>query len=187
MSLLIRINLAVGVLFALAALTTGFACQTVLQANAERQSIAEAGLMMDSALAIREYTASEILPLLSTRMQSEFLPQSVPLLCGYAKFLETSRCPPPSIRTRRRLSIRLIRAIGLRIERRTSSRDSGTTQPRSRSSANETRRWAGRFSLQDPPAPMRSACRATVYQLPRRRPSSHATATATASAGERMR
>jgi len=94
MNLLVRINLAVGVLFALAALTTGFACRTVLQANAERQSLAEASLMMDSALAMREYTASEILPLLSTRMQSEFLPQSVPFYAATQNFLRLHDAHP---------------------------------------------------------------------------------------------
>jgi protein-histidine pros-kinase len=78
MNLLVRINLALAVIFVLGALTTGLACRAVLQANAEREIIAQAGLMMDSALAIRDYTESEILPLLHAQMQSEFLPQSVP-------------------------------------------------------------------------------------------------------------
>ena len=43
--------------------------------------------MMDSALAIRDYTANEILPLLSERIQSEFPPQSVPFYAATQNFL----------------------------------------------------------------------------------------------------
>jgi HAMP domain-containing protein len=87
MNLLVRINLAIGLLFALGVLITGLACRSVIQRSAERHSIAEAALMMDSALAIREYTAAEILPLLSGRMQVEFLPQSVPFYAATQSFL----------------------------------------------------------------------------------------------------
>lgn len=59
MSLLVRINLALVVVFAVGATITGITCRAVLQANAEREIRAEAGLMMDSALAVRAYTASE--------------------------------------------------------------------------------------------------------------------------------
>ena len=65
----------------------GYACRVILEANAQREVVAEAGLMMDSALAIREYTANEILPLLSERMQKEFPPQSVPFYAATQNFL----------------------------------------------------------------------------------------------------
>jgi HAMP domain-containing protein len=42
---------------------------------------------MDSALAIRAYTANEILPLLSARIQEEFPPQSVPFYAATQNFL----------------------------------------------------------------------------------------------------
>ena len=87
MSLLIRINLALGAVFVVAALIAGYACRTILEANAQREVFAEAGLMMDSALAIRDYTANEILPLLRERMQNEFLPQSVPFYAATQNFL----------------------------------------------------------------------------------------------------
>ena len=94
MNLLVRINLALAVIFVLGALTTGLACRAVLQANAEREIIAQAGLMMDSALAIRDYTESEILPLLHAQMQSEFLPQSVPFYAATQNFLRLHRTHP---------------------------------------------------------------------------------------------
>lgn len=87
MSLLVRINLALIVVFAIGATITGFVCRTVLQANAEREIRTEAGLMMDSALAVRDYTAKEIAPLLHAQMQSVFLPQSVPAYAATENFL----------------------------------------------------------------------------------------------------
>ena len=94
MNLLVRINLAIGVLFVLGVLITGLACRSVIRSNAERQSLTEAALLMDSALAIREYTATEILPLLSTRMQVEFLPQSVPFYAATQSFLRVHKAHP---------------------------------------------------------------------------------------------
>jgi HAMP domain-containing protein len=87
MSLLIRINVALGLVFVAAASIAGYACWTILEANARREVFAEAGLMMDSALAIRAYTASEILPLLGERIQEEFPPQSVPFYAATQNFL----------------------------------------------------------------------------------------------------
>jgi HAMP domain-containing protein len=87
MSLLTRINLALGAVFIVAALAAGYVCRSILEANAQREVFAEAGLMMDSALAIRDYTANEILPLLSERIQSEFPPQSVPFYAATQNFL----------------------------------------------------------------------------------------------------
>jgi protein-histidine pros-kinase len=87
MSLLVRINLALGAVFLAAASISGYACWTILEANAQREVLAEAGLMMDSALAMRDYTANEILPLLTDRIQSEFPPQSVPFYAATQNFL----------------------------------------------------------------------------------------------------
>jgi HAMP domain-containing protein len=86
-SLLIRINLALGAVFIVAAVIAGYACRTILEANAQREVFADAGLMLDSALAIRAYTANEILPLLTERIQEEFPPQSVPFYAATQNFL----------------------------------------------------------------------------------------------------
>ena len=94
MNLLVRINLALAVIFVLGAFTTGLACRAVLQANAEREIIAAAGLMMDGAVATRDYTANEILPLLHDQMQKEFLPQSVPFYAATQNFLRLHRAHP---------------------------------------------------------------------------------------------
>jgi len=67
MSLLVRINAAMSVVFIGAAFIAGHCCWSILEANARREVLAEAGLMMDSALVTRAYTANEILPLLEQR------------------------------------------------------------------------------------------------------------------------
>ena len=87
MSLLFRINAALGAVFLIAALLAGYVCRTMLEANAQREVIIEAGLMMDSAAAVRSYTANEILPLIATRMKDEFPPQSVPSYAATQNFL----------------------------------------------------------------------------------------------------
>lgn len=87
MSLLFRINAAFGAVFLFAALLAGYVCWNMLHANAQREVLAEAGLMMDSAAAVRLYTANEILPLISARMQEEFPPQSVPSYAATQNFL----------------------------------------------------------------------------------------------------
>lgn len=88
MSLLIRINLALAAVFVSGALIAGYVCGNILEANAQREVFAEAGLMMDSALAMRAYTANEILPLLGARIQQDFPPQSVPFYAATQNFLK---------------------------------------------------------------------------------------------------
>jgi HAMP domain-containing protein len=94
MSLLIRINLVFGGVFVLAAAAAGYACWGILEGNARREALAEAGLMLDSALATRDYTASEILPLLGTGMAETFPPQSVPFYAATQNFLQLQKRHP---------------------------------------------------------------------------------------------
>jgi protein-histidine pros-kinase len=88
MNLLVRINLVLGATLVLAAIALGYGCRSLLQANAKHQVVREAGLMMDSALATRSYTSSEIRPLLESRMKTEFLPQGVPFYAATQNFLK---------------------------------------------------------------------------------------------------
>jgi HAMP domain-containing protein len=88
MNLLVRINLILGATLGTAALALGFGCWSLVQANAKQEVLREAGLMMDSALAIRNYTSVEIFPLLESRVKSEFLPQSVPFYAATQNFLK---------------------------------------------------------------------------------------------------
>lgn len=88
MSLLPRINLILGAALLLIAVIAGYACRSILTATAERELLAEAGLMLDSAIAQRTYTANEIEPLLHERLATEFLPQSVPFYAATQNFLK---------------------------------------------------------------------------------------------------
>ncbi len=87
MSLLLRINAALGAVFLVAAFLAGYICWSMLEDNAQREVLAEAGLMMDSAAAVRSYTAKEILPLISAGMKTDFPPQSVPSYAATQNFL----------------------------------------------------------------------------------------------------
>ncbi len=88
MSLLFRINTALGAVFLVAASLAGYVCWSMLSDNAQREVLVEAGLMMDSAAAVRTYTSGEIVPLISARMKDEFLPQSVPSYAATQNFLK---------------------------------------------------------------------------------------------------
>jgi HAMP domain-containing protein len=88
MSLLVRINLILGATLGIAAVALSYGCWSLLQANAKHEVLREAGLMMDSALAQRNYTSTEILPLLQSQMKTEFLPQSVPFYAATQNFVK---------------------------------------------------------------------------------------------------
>ncbi|MBV9911379.1 MAG: DUF3365 domain-containing protein [Sinobacteraceae bacterium] len=94
MPLLLRINLALLATLGAVTLLLGYVSWYRAQLNARRQVMQEARLMLDSALAIRSYTAAEILPLLESRMHTEFLPQSVPFYAATQNFLKLSEQHP---------------------------------------------------------------------------------------------
>jgi HAMP domain-containing protein len=87
MSLLFRINAALGAVCLIAALIAGYVCRAILESNARHEVLAEAALMLDSATAVRAYTANEILPLLDERTKQEFPPQSIPFYAATQNFL----------------------------------------------------------------------------------------------------
>ena len=60
---------------------------STLQQSATRDVLAQAGLMLDSATAIRSYTDTEIGPLLDDKMAVAFRPQSVPFYAATQNFL----------------------------------------------------------------------------------------------------
>ena len=85
---MVRINLIVAAALAAVGLILSYVCWNVMQTNARRTVLDEASLMMDSALATRTYTSTEIVPLLESRMRTEFLPQSVPFYAATQNFLK---------------------------------------------------------------------------------------------------
>ncbi len=78
MSLIVKFNLILILVFAVALLPAAYLSDQLLQANARTQIIQNARIMMQTALATRGYTIKQIKPLLAPRLAEEFLPQSVP-------------------------------------------------------------------------------------------------------------
>jgi HAMP domain-containing protein len=78
MSLFVKFNLILVLVFSFALVPAGYVSQRLLQRNARQQVIDNARIMMQTALATRSYTSKQIKPLLAARLAEEFLPQSVP-------------------------------------------------------------------------------------------------------------
>ena len=78
MKLLLKINLVMVIVF-LAGLAAAYTvADRLLQQHARAEIQDAARIMMESALAVRAYTVSQIKPLLETQMRYKFLPQTVP-------------------------------------------------------------------------------------------------------------
>lgn len=90
MGLRLKFNLVMLFTFIVGIAATGFVSNKMLQDNARDEILHQAGLMMESALAIRHYTVSEIRPLLAEQLKTTFLPQTVPAYAA-TKNVETLR------------------------------------------------------------------------------------------------
>ena len=86
MKLLLKFNLVFVVVFLCGFAATGYLSYQVLQKNAREEIVQNARIMMEAALAVRDYTNTQIKPLLSTQMRYEFLPQSVPAYAAQESF-----------------------------------------------------------------------------------------------------
>ena len=78
MSLRIRINAALIVVFLTSLGVASYVAYALLQATARAEVLRDAGLMMETASAIRKYTVSQVKPNLEMQLMRVFLPQSVP-------------------------------------------------------------------------------------------------------------
>ena len=78
MKLLLKINVIMVIVFVLGLLAAYTVADRLLQQNAQAEIQDAARIMMESALAVRAYTVSQIKPLLDTQMRYKFLPQTVP-------------------------------------------------------------------------------------------------------------
>ena len=78
MSLFVKFNLILILVFAVALVPAGYISNGLLQKNARTQIVQNARIMMQTALATRGYTIKQIKPLLAPRLADEFLPQTVP-------------------------------------------------------------------------------------------------------------
>lgn len=94
MSFITKINLAMLMVFAIGLSCAGYIAKTILEENAKREVIEQASLMMEGALAVRNYTITEIKPLLIKQLQDTFLPQSVPSYAATQNFNQLRKNRP---------------------------------------------------------------------------------------------
>lgn len=78
MKLLVKFNLLFLLVMALGLGVSAWITRNLLQANAQEEVLNNARLLMEKAVAVRTYTATQITRLLQTQLKYEFLPQSVP-------------------------------------------------------------------------------------------------------------
>lgn len=78
MKLLVKFNIVFLLVFALGLAGSGYIARKLLQDNAYDEVLDRARLLMENAMAVSSYTATQVAPLLKTQMQFTFLPQSVP-------------------------------------------------------------------------------------------------------------
>jgi HAMP domain-containing protein len=78
MKLLLKINIIMAIVFLLGLAAAYAVADRLLEQNARAEIQDNARIMMESALAVRAYTVSQIKPLLDTQMRYKFLPQTVP-------------------------------------------------------------------------------------------------------------
>jgi protein-histidine pros-kinase len=78
MKLVVKFNLVFLLVFLIGLAAAGYVSDQLLQKNARDEIVLNARLVMESALATRAYTSTQVGPLLQTQMKYKFLPQSVP-------------------------------------------------------------------------------------------------------------
>lgn len=77
-SLATKFNIVFTAIFSIGFIAASAVTNYLLQDSAREESLQNARILMQSATASRIYTTSQIFPLLEARLNSEFLPQSVP-------------------------------------------------------------------------------------------------------------
>ena len=78
MGLRLKFNLVLLAVFTLGLVVSGYLSYTLLARNAREEVTRNAGLMLETALAIRGYTINQVRPHLELQLMRSFLPQSVP-------------------------------------------------------------------------------------------------------------
>ena len=78
MKLILKFNLVFVAIFLIGLGVAGYTSNQLLQQNAREETLQNARLVMEAALATRAYTAGQVGPLLETQMKYAFLPQSIP-------------------------------------------------------------------------------------------------------------
>jgi protein-histidine pros-kinase len=94
MKLIWKFNLVLLGIFVLGFLIAGYVSYNALQKNAREEVLQNARLMMEAALSARNYTTTQVKPLLETQMNYRFLPQSVPAYAATEQFAELRKKHP---------------------------------------------------------------------------------------------
>jgi HAMP domain-containing protein len=91
MKLLLKFNLVLILVFGAGLVITAYICDRLLQKNAKAEVMENARIMMEAAIAVRSYTATQIKPLLDTQIKYTFLPQSVPAYSANTYFAQLQK------------------------------------------------------------------------------------------------
>lgn len=94
MGLRLKFNLCLGAILLIGMVAFGFQGHRILQRNALDEVMQTANLMIEAALAMRSYTATNIKPLLEPRLEVEFLPQSVSAFAASQAMAEIKKAYP---------------------------------------------------------------------------------------------
>jgi len=94
MKLIWKFNLVLLGIFVLGFLISGYISYRALQTNAREEILQNARLMMEAALASRNYTTTQVKPLLDTQMRYKFLPQTVPAYAATEQFNDLRKKHP---------------------------------------------------------------------------------------------
>ena len=86
MKLIWKFNLALIAIFVVGLALASLVSYRVLQANARDEALQDARIMMEAASSIRNYTDTQIKPLLETQLKYKFLPQSVQAFSATEQF-----------------------------------------------------------------------------------------------------
>jgi protein-histidine pros-kinase len=81
-----KFNIAMLLAFGVGLLLAGVVSYTILRRNARDEVMQQAALMISEATAARDYTASEVGPLLGDQTKIRFLPQSIPFWAAQTTF-----------------------------------------------------------------------------------------------------
>jgi len=94
MKLVAKFNLVLISVCSIGLAVAGWLSYNILEQNANDEVLQHAGIMMESALAVRKYTVTEIRPLLADGMKKAFLPQSVPAYAATQSFESLRKTHP---------------------------------------------------------------------------------------------
>jgi len=144
MKLHAKLNLILIVVFVVSLVPTGFILRSLLRSNARSQVIQNARIMMETAMAMRGYTVTQVRPLLADQMSETFLPQTVPAYSATEIFNSLRENHPEYTYKEATLNPTNPRNRAL-IGRQISSMNFGAMTVSKKLLASARRRWAGLF------------------------------------------